>query len=146
MNRAEECHYDEKRQKSRTQKLKERLSMLEDRIRELESDPSASSLVPDDVSAGSSDTPSPPSFGGESRPYSGELYLTHPNSSGHHLSWDTPSGPSGSSLTASVHHGSSFSMGPLSYDDMHNLESSLFVPIPRWNSHDPLPDDTRQHL
>ncbi|KAJ7494467.1 hypothetical protein B0H11DRAFT_2004760 [Mycena galericulata] len=38
MNRDEECEYDDKKQKSRTQKLKEKLSVLEQRLRELESD------------------------------------------------------------------------------------------------------------
>ncbi|KAK7035854.1 adenylate kinase [Favolaschia claudopus] len=38
MNRDEECEYDDKKQKSRTQKLKEKLSLLEQRLRELESE------------------------------------------------------------------------------------------------------------
>ncbi|KAJ7118890.1 hypothetical protein C8R44DRAFT_789556 [Mycena epipterygia] len=38
MNRDEECEYDDKKQKSRTQKLKEKLSVLEQRLRELESE------------------------------------------------------------------------------------------------------------
>ncbi|KAL0070518.1 hypothetical protein AAF712_002351 [Marasmius tenuissimus] len=36
MKREEECEYEDKKQKSRTQKLKEKLAMLEERIRELE--------------------------------------------------------------------------------------------------------------
>jgi hypothetical protein len=42
MNRRSECEYDDKKQKSRTQKLKEKLLLLEERVRELESDPSSS--------------------------------------------------------------------------------------------------------
>lgn len=38
MNRDDECEYDDKKQKSRTQKLKEKLSALEQRLRELESE------------------------------------------------------------------------------------------------------------
>ncbi|KAJ6546863.1 hypothetical protein B0H19DRAFT_1379260 [Mycena capillaripes] len=38
MNRDDECEYDDKKQKSRTQKLKEKLSVLEQRLRELESE------------------------------------------------------------------------------------------------------------
>lgn len=38
MNRDDECEYDDKKQKSRTQKLKEKLSILEQRLRELESE------------------------------------------------------------------------------------------------------------
>ncbi|KAJ4475615.1 hypothetical protein J3R30DRAFT_3706182 [Lentinula aciculospora] len=36
MKRADECEYEDRRQKSRTQKLREKLAMLEDRIKELE--------------------------------------------------------------------------------------------------------------
>ncbi|KAJ7184466.1 hypothetical protein C8R46DRAFT_1026374 [Mycena filopes] len=43
MNRDEECEYDDKKQKSRTQKLKEKLSLLEQRLRELESESGATS-------------------------------------------------------------------------------------------------------
>ncbi|KAK0455213.1 uncharacterized protein EV420DRAFT_588730 [Desarmillaria tabescens] len=43
MNRAEECEYDDMTVKSRTQKLQEKLTMLETRLRELESEPSRSS-------------------------------------------------------------------------------------------------------
>ncbi|KAJ7771493.1 hypothetical protein B0H16DRAFT_1305750 [Mycena metata] len=43
MNRDEECEYDDKKQKSRTQKLKEKLSALEQRLRELESESGATS-------------------------------------------------------------------------------------------------------
>jgi len=42
MNRSEECEYDDKKQKSRTQKLREKLLLLEERVRELESDSIAS--------------------------------------------------------------------------------------------------------
>jgi hypothetical protein len=38
MNRDDECEYDDKKAKSRTQKLKEKLSLLEQRLRELESE------------------------------------------------------------------------------------------------------------
>lgn len=43
MNRADECEYDDMMVKSRTQKLQEKLMMLETRLRELESEPSHSS-------------------------------------------------------------------------------------------------------
>ncbi|SJL04968.1 uncharacterized protein ARMOST_08339 [Armillaria ostoyae] len=43
MNRVEECEYDDMTVKSRTQKLQEKLTMLETRLRELESEPSRSS-------------------------------------------------------------------------------------------------------
>ncbi|TRM59828.1 hypothetical protein BD626DRAFT_461896 [Schizophyllum amplum] len=38
MNRADECEFDDKKQKSRTQKLREKLAMLEKKVRELEAD------------------------------------------------------------------------------------------------------------
>ncbi|KAJ6497129.1 hypothetical protein C8R47DRAFT_1318088 [Mycena vitilis] len=53
MNRDDECEYDDKKQKSRTQKLKEKLSMLEQRLRELESE-SAGATSPSSSSSGSS--------------------------------------------------------------------------------------------
>ncbi|KAF8061687.1 hypothetical protein FPV67DRAFT_1509934 [Lyophyllum atratum] len=46
MNRAHSCEYDDKQQKSRTQLLKEQLSQLEHRLRELESNPSSTSPAP----------------------------------------------------------------------------------------------------
>ncbi|CAK5279243.1 unnamed protein product [Mycena citricolor] len=46
MNREVECEYDDKKQKSRTQKLKDKLSQLEERLRELESESSHSSESP----------------------------------------------------------------------------------------------------
>ncbi|KAF7298510.1 adenylate kinase [Mycena kentingensis (nom. inval.)] len=54
MNREAECEYDDKKQKSRTQKLKEKLSMLEHRLRELESENGANSMSPDSGSDSSS--------------------------------------------------------------------------------------------
>ncbi|KAK0210132.1 hypothetical protein DFS33DRAFT_259258 [Desarmillaria ectypa] len=67
MNRVEECEYDDMTVKSRTQKLQEKLSMLETRLRELESDPSRSQTSSAETSpeAGpSTTTPSaiPPPF------------------------------------------------------------------------------------
>lgn len=64
MNRPDECEYDDKKQKSRTQKLREKLAMLEERLKELEADPavagssssSRSSLSPGPVAASVSDT------------------------------------------------------------------------------------------
>ncbi|KAJ7090422.1 hypothetical protein B0H15DRAFT_838560 [Mycena belliarum] len=53
MNRDEECEYDDKKHKSRTQKLKEKLSLLEQRLRELESE-SCEALSPSNSSSGSS--------------------------------------------------------------------------------------------
>ncbi|KAJ7491131.1 hypothetical protein FB451DRAFT_1079995 [Mycena latifolia] len=53
MNRDEECEYDDKKQKSRTQKLKEKLSVLEQRLRELESE-SGDAMSPSSSSSGSS--------------------------------------------------------------------------------------------
>ncbi|KAF5353179.1 hypothetical protein D9757_012652 [Collybiopsis confluens] len=47
MKRVEECEYEERRQKSRTQKLKEKLAMLEDRIKELEGSDSLTSSSAD---------------------------------------------------------------------------------------------------
>ncbi|KAF7359165.1 adenylate kinase [Mycena sanguinolenta] len=51
MNRDEECEYDDKKQKSRTQKLKEKLSVLEQRLRELESESAATSPASSDPSS-----------------------------------------------------------------------------------------------
>ncbi|KAJ7348963.1 hypothetical protein DFH08DRAFT_863952 [Mycena albidolilacea] len=51
MNRDAECEYDDKKQKSRTQKLKEKLSVLEQRLRELESESSANSPSSSDASS-----------------------------------------------------------------------------------------------
>ncbi|KAJ7144900.1 hypothetical protein C8R43DRAFT_1013406 [Mycena crocata] len=51
MNRDEECEYDDKKQKSRTQKLKEKLSVLEQRLRELESESAGASPSSSDSSS-----------------------------------------------------------------------------------------------
>ncbi|KAJ7611661.1 hypothetical protein FB45DRAFT_313702 [Roridomyces roridus] len=51
MNRDDECEYDDKKQKSRTQKLKEKLSVLEQRLRELESESAAASPSGSDASS-----------------------------------------------------------------------------------------------
>ncbi|KAF8191549.1 hypothetical protein K438DRAFT_1830705 [Mycena galopus ATCC 62051] len=51
MNRDDECEYDDKKQKSRTQKLKEKLSVLEQRLRELESESAATSPSSSDGSS-----------------------------------------------------------------------------------------------
>ncbi|KIY48258.1 hypothetical protein FISHEDRAFT_73825 [Fistulina hepatica ATCC 64428] len=57
MNRDHLCEYDDKKQKSRTEKLREKLSMLEDRIRELESETPADTPL----DAGASSSSSSPS-------------------------------------------------------------------------------------
>lgn len=59
MKRAEECEYEDKKQKSRTQKLKEKLAMLEERIRELEG-PDEASGSGSGFGSGSSSSSSPP--------------------------------------------------------------------------------------
>ncbi|KAJ6620347.1 hypothetical protein B0H10DRAFT_2022442 [Mycena sp. CBHHK59/15] len=51
MNRDDECEYDDKKQKSRTQKLKEKLMVLEQRLRELESESVATSPSSSDSSS-----------------------------------------------------------------------------------------------
>ncbi|KAK7037528.1 hypothetical protein VNI00_011020 [Paramarasmius palmivorus] len=61
MKRPEECEYEDKKQKSRTQKLKEKLAMLEERIRELEGPgPEEASGSGSGFGSGSSSSSSPP--------------------------------------------------------------------------------------
>ncbi|KAL1742613.1 hypothetical protein HDZ31DRAFT_42843 [Schizophyllum fasciatum] len=54
MNRADECEFDDRKQKSRTQKLREKLAMLEKKVRELEADTLGESSTSDASSSGSS--------------------------------------------------------------------------------------------
>src|SRR5262249_54187141 len=54
MNRGHECEYDDKIEKSRTQKLEEKLARLESRIRELEANP-----IEHEESEGSSSSSTP---------------------------------------------------------------------------------------
>ncbi|KAJ4493351.1 hypothetical protein C8R41DRAFT_919564 [Lentinula lateritia] len=56
MKRADECEYEDRRQKSRTQKLKEKLAMLEDRIKELEGTEQTTSGDASSSHSGSPDT------------------------------------------------------------------------------------------
>ncbi|KAJ3740490.1 hypothetical protein DFH05DRAFT_1529088 [Lentinula detonsa] len=56
MKRADECEYEDRRQKSRTQKLKEKLAMLEDRIKELEGTEQITSGDASSSNSGSPDT------------------------------------------------------------------------------------------
>lgn len=60
MNRSSECEYDDTTVKSRTQKLLEKLSGLENRLRELESEPQASSSGSSAPSPGSDSSASSP--------------------------------------------------------------------------------------
>lgn len=46
MNRADECAYDDKKQTSRTQKLRDKIALLEERLQELESESSTASRSP----------------------------------------------------------------------------------------------------
>ena len=54
MNRADECEFDDRKQKSRTQKLREKLAMLEKKVRELEADTHGESSTSSASSSGSS--------------------------------------------------------------------------------------------
>ncbi|KAL1684803.1 hypothetical protein GGG16DRAFT_67619 [Schizophyllum commune] len=54
MNRADECEFDDRKQKSRTQKLREKLAMLERKVRELEADTHGESSTSSGSSSGSS--------------------------------------------------------------------------------------------
>ncbi|KIK59092.1 hypothetical protein GYMLUDRAFT_227493 [Collybiopsis luxurians FD-317 M1] len=166
MKRPEECEYEDRRQKSRTQKLKEKLAMLEDRIKELEgSDPAASA---------SSSTDSPglfdqvdPGVGALGDVDQNQISLGGASLS---LAWPSTSTSQGSSSSSSSSVGLSLSVpgspfaftGGQSWGDMDNatgsressfemspftgMPNSMFPDMPHWDPSTPLPFENKKIL
>ncbi|TFK34879.1 hypothetical protein BDQ12DRAFT_761049 [Crucibulum laeve] len=97
MRRADECYYDDSKKKSRTQMLREKLAMLEDKVRELESDASGSNPP------GSFNSSPIPSLPHSLSPESEDLtsLLSQPSQPLDISSWLDASSAAGSSLTSS---------------------------------------------
>ncbi|KAJ6500684.1 hypothetical protein C8R45DRAFT_1071233 [Mycena sanguinolenta] len=156
MNRDEECEYDDKKQKSRTQKLKEKLSVLEQRLRELESGSAATSPSSSDPGSLPVTQHSSPELAALPSPFAGGSGNLFDN-----YSWSSSSassslcgGPSGygtPELDASRLWDSDDSdpnshpfleMSPFS-----SLPSSSEFPyMPRWNPQEPLPFEIKKIL
>ncbi|KAJ7577548.1 hypothetical protein C8J56DRAFT_1031517 [Mycena floridula] len=151
-DKVDECQYDDHRQKSRTQKLREKLTMLEERIRELESDghvgPSS------ERASSSSDTL-------DLTPYQ-DIQASQPWPVASSSS-SSPAPSSAGSLTASLappgtsSRGSSVGFGPHLFDDLDldfassqsHFDFNLSNPIPRmshWDTKGPLPEDNKTAL
>ncbi|KAF7323492.1 adenylate kinase [Mycena chlorophos] len=153
MNREAECEYDDKKQKSRTQKLKEKLSALEQRLRELEAENAGGNHSSPDIQR-------PLSLSPTMFPVleSDVLGAGFDNLFDTYNAW---SGSSGSSL-----YGENSGYGTPSLDpgamlledenDIHpflelspfsNLQSTSDFPyMPRWNPQDPLPYENKKIL
>lgn len=159
MKRADECEYEDKKQKSRTQKLKEKLAMLEDRIKELEG--------PESMTSGEgSSNPGSPGFFDQIGFDATALGDMDPNQAGPSLSsaWpSTSAGPGSSSsssssvgLSLSV-PGSPFGSTALNWDNSaggNSLEmspftgmtNSMFPDMPHWDPSTPLPFENKKIL
>ncbi|THU96317.1 hypothetical protein K435DRAFT_722775 [Dendrothele bispora CBS 962.96] len=160
MKRPEECEYEDRRQKSRTQKLKEKLMKLEDRIRELEGPAEGSSSGASSSSAASSPAVS---LGG---PFFPELDSVDPSMFDMERAafpvWANNSGsPSSSSGSLSVPVSRSVTCSPFaqSMENSFDANSSLghifglpgYSPIPEvpsqsWDLSAPLSDEQRRLL
>ncbi|KAJ7221622.1 hypothetical protein GGX14DRAFT_670523 [Mycena pura] len=164
MNRDAECEYDDKKQKSRTQKLKEKLSMLEQRLRELESENGAISPSSSDSSSllGFPITqPSTPEITAPPSVFDAPIYGSPTiigsldNLFDNSYAW--------SSRPSSLHGGGTSGYGtpsdPMAFDaddaEQAFLEmtpftslasSSEFPYMPQWNPHDPLPYENKKIL
>ncbi|KAF9063683.1 hypothetical protein BDP27DRAFT_1426598 [Rhodocollybia butyracea] len=153
MKRADECEYEDRRQKSRTQKLKEKLAMLEDRIKELEG------TDPGDGSSSNSGSPGlfeQIDFGVAEL---GDVDQNQISLAGPSLSsaWpSTSAGPESSSSSSSSVNlslpGSPFAPTSSSWLDnvtgrpserspFTGLNSSMFSEMPHWDPSTPLPLD-----
>lgn len=158
MKRADECEYEDRRQKSRTQKLKEKLAMLEDRIKELEgTEPATSGDI-------SSNTGSPGFFDsiGFDASSLGDVDPNHISLAGPSLSnaWPSTSAGPGSSSSSSSSSGSPFAsttglnwdnstaMGGHSYEmsPFTGMTTSMFPDMPHWDPSTPLPFENKKIL
>ncbi|KAJ7778695.1 hypothetical protein DFH07DRAFT_795641 [Mycena maculata] len=172
MNRDDECEYDDKKQKSRTQKLKEKLSVLEQRLRELESECGASATSPSSSDSSSLGLPltqhSSPEITAlpslfENVPLLDTDCLGNLDSLFENCAWSNSS--SSSSLyggasgygTPSLELDANMLMDPddadqtvhpfLEMSPFSSLPSSSEFPyMPRWNPQDPLPYENRKIL
>ncbi|KAJ7253377.1 hypothetical protein B0H12DRAFT_1116935 [Mycena haematopus] len=172
MNRDDECEYDDKKQKSRTQKLKEKLSILEQRLRELESESAATSPSTSDASSASTQQSSPeiaslPSLFGAGSPVSAHAPILDAESLGNLDTLFESYQWSNSSASSSLHGGASgygtpemdanriwdsddsdptvhpfLEMSPFSNQPI----SSEFPYMPQWNPRDPLPFEMKKIL
>ncbi|KAJ7063614.1 hypothetical protein C8F01DRAFT_1133708 [Mycena amicta] len=170
MNREAECEYDDKKQKSRTQKLKEKLSMLEQQLHKLESEHGGSMSPPDSGSDSSSllglpDISGPVSLSPTMFPVldSDVLGSSFDNLFDSYNAW---SGSSGSSLygggnsgygTPSLERAGSallpdddadHTLHPfLEMSPFSSLPSTSEFPyMPRWNPQEPLPYENKKIL
>ncbi|KAE9395112.1 hypothetical protein BT96DRAFT_997900 [Gymnopus androsaceus JB14] len=148
MKRADECEYEDRRQKSRTQKLKEKLAMLEDRIKELEGTEPATS---GDISSNTGFSCS-----------LGDVDPNHISLAGPSLSnaWPSTSAGPGSSSSSSSSSGSPFAsttglnwdnstaMGGHSYEmsPFTGMTTSMFPDMPHWDPSTPLPFENKKIL
>jgi hypothetical protein len=174
MNREDECEYDDKRQKSRTQKLKEKLFALEERIRELESGPPVAE--PDTLSAmfnspspsGSSNSPDlfgTPGYGAIDLPeYQGQTFGQMPVPPWARSSMSSASSSSSAdSVSLGFHHDHRLSSGDiLTYDEpdafttgVNQVGMSGFTDLPasmtypflsHWDPKDPMPYENQRIL
>ncbi|KAF7353766.1 adenylate kinase [Mycena venus] len=172
MNRDDECEYDDKKQKSRTQKLKEKLSILEQRLRELESE-SAGAASPSSSDASSLGLPvtqhsSPeiatlPSLfdGGSGYGSPMNVPLLDPDCLGNldslfeNYAWSNNSSTNSSLGGASGYGTPNFELDDSDQSVHPFLEMSPFSSLPstsefpympRWNPQDPLPYENKKIL
>ncbi|KAJ7684465.1 hypothetical protein DFH06DRAFT_968843 [Mycena polygramma] len=150
MNRDDECEYDDKKQKSRTQKLKEKLSMLEQRLRELESE-SAGATSPSSSSSSSDSSSLGLPLTQQSSPEIAALPTLFDNGAGYGSPsitmplLDADCLGNLDSLFESYAWSSNSSANSSLYGGALN-SSPEFPYMPRWNPEDPLPYENKKIL
>ncbi|KAH8824646.1 hypothetical protein DL96DRAFT_1614642 [Flagelloscypha sp. PMI_526] len=149
MNRADQCEYDDKKQKSRTQKLREKLAMLEERIRELESDPRSNESPSEDQNGSGSafdtsdlDLSAFPDLGGSSfgNAFGPPWFEASTSNNSSPQPPFTSLRNSSSSGSASPDHDS------LSAFDFNGFNSATMPYMPRWDPNEPLPFENHRIL
>ncbi|KAJ3768445.1 hypothetical protein FB446DRAFT_276856 [Lentinula raphanica] len=157
MKRADECEYEDRRQKSRTQKLKEKLAMLEDRIKELEGTEQNNSGDASSSNSGSPDTLDPLtqtladvdqneiSFGhswpamtaGSSSSTSSSTSLSLPGN---------PFGPAMSTVWGDLDNMGGGSERMFDMSPFTGISGSMFPDMPHWDPSTPLPFENKKIL
>ncbi|KAJ3848859.1 hypothetical protein EV368DRAFT_86129 [Lentinula lateritia] len=155
MKRADECEYEDRRQKSRTQKLKEKLAMLEDRIKELEGTEQTTS---GDASSSHSGSPDAFELRGTNTLDDVDQNQISPNNAWPATSAEPSSNSSSSSLLSASGSPFASAMGMVWGDTsgggeqafeispFTGMSSSMFPDMPHWDPSTPLPFENKKIL